>query len=108
MRESWGARLGWAALQIGVVVALWLLIGLVDVLAIGLIATIVLSTVVSPRWSNVASGLGLVGTAVALNVAYGFTKIPMVLAGLGLVFVALGVHAIWSSRRQGSTGHAAS
>lgn len=100
MRESWASRLGWAAVQIIVVVALWLLIGLVDVLAIGLIATIVLSTLVPPRWSNIASGLGLVGTAIALNLAYGYTQTPLILGALGVLFIGLGAHALWSEPKR--------
>lgn len=101
MRESWASRLGWAAVQIIVVVALWLLIGLVDVLAIGLIATIVLSTLVPPRWSNIASGLGLVGTALAINLAYGYTQTPLILGALGVLFIGIGAHALWSEPKRG-------
>lgn len=94
MRESLASRLGWAALQVGVVIALWLLIGLLDILAIGLIATIVISTIVPHRWSNLVSGLGIIGTGVALNIAHGLTHIPLILCILGAVIAALAVHSL--------------
>lgn len=99
MRESWRARIGWAALQIAIVAFCWWRFGLYALLPIGLIATIIVSTVVSPRWSNLVSGVGLVATAAALFFAYGATQIPGLMAIVGVIFAALGVHALRGSRR---------
>ncbi len=107
MRESWAARLGWAALQIGIVAFCWWQFKLFNVLPIGLIATIVVSTLAPPRWSNVVSGVGLIATAVALNVAYGATQIPGLLGVVGVIFLGLGAYSLWTTRRAGGNVDAA-
>lgn len=100
MRESLGTRLGWAGVQIVIVGLVWWFAIRSNVLAIGLIATIVLSTVVAPRWSNVVSGLGLVATAAAVHLYHGLTQMPMLLGGVGVLFALMGAYSLWASRRR--------
>lgn len=103
MRETLGTRLAWAGVQVVIVGVVWWFAIRSNVLAIGLIATIVVSAVVAPRWSNVVSGLGLVWTAVAVHLYHGLTQMPMLLGGVGVLFALMGAYSLWASRRKGET-----
>lgn len=99
MRESLGSRLGWAAFQVVIVGLVWWFMIRSDALAIGLIATIVVSAVVAPRWSNVVSGVGLIATAAALNIVHGLTQVPLLLCAIGIVLLGVGAREVWTTRR---------
>lgn len=99
MRESLGSRLGWAAFQVVIVGLAWWFMIRSDALAIGLIATIVVSAIVAPRWSNVVSGVGLIATAAALNIVHGLTQVPLLLGAIGVVLLGVGAREVWATRR---------
>ena len=95
-----GQRAALAALEAGLVIGVLYFLGHRDWLFMGSIAgAIALAALSPPRYSGIVSGICMFALAAFFHLHYNWTKIPIVLGGLGLVFLVMGVLRLKTPRR---------
>ena len=89
--DTWNRRILTVLAELGILALATFLLQLHWVLVASFAALIVIAGLAPHRWSGLLTGLGMLGVAAVAHFYYGQDRIAILLAIIGLVFLALGI-----------------